>query len=52
MVNNLGLMPKQIKRAVNQQHVLNIMLNHKIGINLNIRGLSAASLTDDATLGA
>lgn len=27
-VNNLGLMPNQIKRAVKQQHVLNIMLNH------------------------
>lgn len=45
-------MPNEIKRAANQQHVLNNMLNHEIDIDLNLRALSAASLTDEATLEA
>lgn len=39
-------MPNQMKRAVNQQHILNIMLNHDMGINPSIRVLLAASLME------
>lgn len=45
-------MPNEIKRAANQQYTLKNMLNHEIDIDLNLRVLSAASLMDEATLGA